>query len=114
MINYQLIRQVHEYLDQLVKKYEIYINKQPMSHMEKKRSLSRFVLGLDYVITPTYIKVLVGVGAHSFILTENVGKRKIGEVYGRKSYHLPALKNRIGNIFNIRELDLDDFYFHVV
>lgn len=113
MINYKLMQNVHAYLDELVKYYENFIDRQPMSHMEKMRSLSRFVLGLDYVVTSTYIKVRVCDGAHSFILIENSGKRKIGEIYGPKGYDLPRFENKIGNIFDLYNLELSDFYFHV-
>jgi len=78
-----------------------YINKYwGCSDEIKNRMITEFVNGLRIQEGKKYIKVITGGSVHSFIVKEDDGKFKKGDILKAASWNLPAKNSARGNIFD--------------
>jgi hypothetical protein len=79
-----------------------YANQKWSSNSEvKNKMIEEFNNGLSYIEGKKYIKVVKNGSVHSFIVKENEGKFRKGDILKAASWNAPAKNHARGNIFGI-------------
>lgn len=77
-----------------------YANQKWSSNSEvKNKMIEEFNNGLSYIEGKKYIKVIKNGSVHSFIVKENEGKFRKGDILKAASWNAPAKNHARGNIF---------------
>lgn len=90
--------EINQYLDFIRTNYSNWMNQSPSDI--RNRMIQEFIESVRIEEGSKYIKVITGTSVHSFIVKQDNGKFKTGDILKAASWSAPAKNFSRGNILN--------------
>lgn len=92
------MQNLQAYLEHICKDYQQFQNTMNSDADTNRRMIKEFDAKLAYTVGKKYIKITSGGSAHSFVLREDAGKFRTGDILKAASWAAPATNFARGNV----------------